>query len=210
MDHPPRLLPGLPEEDILDALNAAAGNEVESGKFASPESSSALAVNAFGWFLKRPEAPPPLPGLHAAWPARDVRLEAEIRFPWSGGRHPWLDVVVVTDTHLVGIESKRYEPCRTRKKEPGLSEAYDRPVWGDHMRGYCSVRDEVKAGRLRYEALDAPQLVKHAFGLRTAVHRDGGPFRGLTPVLVYLYAEPCESRRHSGPRKRSDALAAAE
>ena len=183
-------LPDLPEREILDALNAAAGNEVESGKLASPESSSALAVNAFGWFLRRPEALPPLPGLSTAWPAREVRLEAELRFPWSGGRHPWLDAAIVTDTHLIGIESKRYEPFRSRKKNPGFSDAYDRPVWGDAMTGFCSVRDELKAGSLRYTSLDAPQLVKHAFGLRSAVHREGGPFQGLKPVLVYLYAEP--------------------
>ena len=190
MDHVLRFLPGLPEREILDALNAAAGNEVESGKLASPESSSALAVNAFGWFLRRPEALPPLRGLQAAWPAREVGLEVEMRFPWSGGRHPWLDAVVITDTHLIGIESKRYEPFRARKKGPGFSDAYDRPVWGNAMTRYCSARDEMKAGSLCYASLDAPQLVKHAFGLRSAVHREGGPFQGLKPVLLYLYAEP--------------------
>lgn len=190
MDHPLHFLPNIPEREILDALNAAAGNEVESGKLASPESSSALAVNAFGWFLRRPKALPPLPRLQAAWPAREVKLEAEMRFPWSGGRHPWLDALVITDTHLVGIESKRYEPFRPRKKGPGFSDAYDRPVWGDAMTGFCSVRDNLKNGSLRYASLDASQLVKHAFGLRSAVHRDGDPFHGLKPVLVYLFAEP--------------------
>lgn len=190
MDNTPHFLPDLPEQDILDALNAAAGNEVESGKLSSPESSSALAVNAFGWFLNRPEALPPLPGMDVSWAARKVKLEVEMRFPWSGGRHPWLDVVIATDTHLVGIESKRYEPFRPRKKEPGFSDAYDRPVWGDAMAGFCSVRDELKSRSLRYAALDAPQLVKHAFGLRSAVHREDGPYRGLRPALIYLYTEP--------------------
>lgn len=64
--HPLHFLPDLPEQEILDALNAAAGNEVESGKLASSENSSALAVNAFGRFPNRPKALPPLPGLHAA------------------------------------------------------------------------------------------------------------------------------------------------
>ena len=49
-DQPLHFLPDLPEQEILDALNAAPGNEVKSGKLASSESSSALAVNAFGWF----------------------------------------------------------------------------------------------------------------------------------------------------------------
>ena len=49
---------------ILDLLNCdrilrcyehAAGSELLSGKFASPESSAALAANTFGFFLDRPE-----------------------------------------------------------------------------------------------------------------------------------------------------------
>ena len=42
----------------------AAGNEIATGKFDSPESSAALAANAFGFFLQRaselpgPSAPP--------------------------------------------------------------------------------------------------------------------------------------------------------
>jgi len=37
--------------------------------------------------------------------------------------------------------------------------------------------------------LDATQLVKHAFGLRTAVHHKKH-FVGKLPALLYLYAEP--------------------
>lgn len=46
-------------------------------------------------------------------------------------------------------------------------------------------RDRLHEGTLVYERLGAVQLVKHAFGLRTQ-----GRKRSLTPVLVYLYAEP--------------------
>ena len=55
-------LPGLPVDALLAALRRSPGNELDSGKFASPDSSSALAVNAFGWFLERPADLPPLPG----------------------------------------------------------------------------------------------------------------------------------------------------
>ena len=48
-----RFLPGVPADKIERILNIAPGNELESGKFDSPESSSALAVNAFGFFLHR-------------------------------------------------------------------------------------------------------------------------------------------------------------
>jgi hypothetical protein len=56
-------LPGVPSDYVLARLSAAGGREVESGKFSSPESSAALAVNAFGWFIQRPSLLPPLPGL---------------------------------------------------------------------------------------------------------------------------------------------------
>jgi hypothetical protein len=48
-------LPGVPSSLVLKRLNAAAGDEVNSGKLSSPESSAALAVNTFGWFMDRPE-----------------------------------------------------------------------------------------------------------------------------------------------------------
>lgn len=47
------LLPALPIDLIRDAYMSAAGNEIESGRFANPESSAALAANAFGFFLDR-------------------------------------------------------------------------------------------------------------------------------------------------------------
>jgi len=86
------LLPGLPIDLIRAAYEAAPGDEIASGKFLSPESSSALAANAFGLFLDRPDALPTLPGCDdLGWPATSVRLEAMVRFPWAGGRHPaWM------------------------------------------------------------------------------------------------------------------------
>jgi hypothetical protein len=117
-----------------------------------------------------------------------VHLEAIVRFPWSGGRHPCLEVLAETVTALIGIESKRFEPFRS-KSQTALSNAYWRPVWGNAMAGYERVRDELRAGTLPFRHLDAGQLVKHAFGLRTAAHRPGSTF-GKRPALLYLHAEP--------------------
>ena len=119
-------------------MASAAGNEIALGKFDHPESSAALAVNTMGYFLIRAADLPPIPGLDdAGWPARSVMLEANVRFPWKGGRHPWLDALVTTRRALIGIESKRYEPFR-REYGPKtrFSDAYWRPVWGDQMSGY--------------------------------------------------------------------------
>ena len=184
-----RFLPGVPGPEIEAIFNAAAGNEIATGKFDSPESSAALAANAFGFFLGKAADLPPLPGCGGeTWPARTLMLEAEVRFPWRGGRHPVLDGLVTTSSALIGIESKRFEPFRSRKAS-ALSNAYWRPVWGKRMRGYESIRDGLRREPGLYGHLDAAQLFKHAFALRTAVHKRP-EFRALTPILFYVHAEP--------------------
>ena len=182
-----RFLPGVPGPQVEAAYNAAPGNEIETGKFDHPESSARLAANTFGFFLDRPEDLPPLPGCeHEEWPATSVALEQTVRFPWRGGRHPVLDVLVATPSALIGIESKRFEPFRRRST---FSKTYWRPAWGDRMKGYERTRDKLDHEEAKNKSLDAAQLVKHALALRTQVNRDGR-HRGLTPILFYVYAEP--------------------
>ena len=183
------LLPGLPVDLIYGAYASAPGGEIESGKFGSPESSAALAANTFGLFLESPAGMPTLPGCDDLdWPALSLQLEGIARFPWSGGRHPCLDALIRTRSALIGVESKRYEPFRPRKAEK-LSDAYWRPVWGSQMRGYEAIRDGLRDGSLKFARLDAVQLVKHAFGLRTMALRLSTDTK-VRPVLVYLFAEP--------------------
>ncbi|MYB49106.1 MAG: hypothetical protein F4X72_07535 [Dehalococcoidia bacterium] len=183
-----RFLPGVPGEQIEAIYNAAPGKEIESGKFDSPESSAALAANTFGFFLNRPGDLPPLPSCgEAGWPATSLYVERQVRFPWSGGRHPWLDALVVTPSALIGVESKRYEPFRMKKMS--FSQTYLRPVWGDRMKGYEGIRDSLNSSKKSPVGLDKVQLVKHALALRTQV-RSGSEFDGLKPILFYLYAEP--------------------
>lgn len=176
------LLDHLPKAAILARYQVAGGQELISGKFANPESSAALVANAFGYFADRPQALS-LPGLVAPGEASRVELEVEMRFPWSGGYHPWLDVGVETPDRLIGIESKRYEPFRDRKAA-SFSAAYSRPVWGEAMGAYEAMRDSLTGGRA-FVFLDAAQLVKHAFGLRTQAQATG-----RRAILCYLFAEP--------------------
>ncbi len=201
-----RFLPGVPGADIERIIHAAPGNEIAGGKFDSPESSAALAANAFGFFLHRPQMLPALPGCkNLSWPARSLSLEKTVRFPWRGGRRPVLDCLVVTPSALIGIESKRFEPYRGGKPAE-FSEAYWRPVWGDRMKGFERVRDRLRESPCLFDFLDAAQLVKHALGLRSEVHGPGG-HRGLRPVLYYVYAEPaCWPR--TGQRIETAAVAA--
>ena len=193
-----RFLPGVPAAQVEAMLNVARGSEITSGKFDSPKSSSALAANTFGLFLNRPHDLPPLPGCDfVTWPVCSLALERTVNFPWRGGRHPVLDVLITTPSALIGIESKRFEPFRT-KKAPSISEAYWRPVWGDRMEGYQQVRDGLHQDSSLHAHLDAAQLFKHAFALRTQVHRTA-EYEGLTPILMYLYAEPGHWSRDGKP-----------
>lgn len=179
----PSFLSHLPEARILAELKRSPGHEIRSGKFDSPDSSAALTANAFGLFLEKPALLPPLPGVPMGQ-VEAVELEAEMRFPWTGGRNPWLDVGVTTATTLVGLEARRYEPFRPAKAT-GFAEVYDRPVWGPNMGRYTGLMHALVEGREVFEALDAAQLVKSALALRTQ-----GEKRGKGAVLVYLYAEP--------------------
>ena len=194
----PRFLSGVPVDHVRARLAKAGSKEIESGKFSSPQSSAALAVNCVAWFMPHPERLPSLPGLAEAGKPELVDIEFCARFPWSGGRHPWLDAVVQTPTTLIGVESKRFEPFRDAKTV-NLSAAYDRPVWGDNMQAFERMRDCLRAGAEKLVHLDAAQLVKHAFGLVTeARHRD------RKPVLYYLYAEP--ETRNGRPVPQEDIL----
>lgn len=179
----PNFLPDLPVEAILEALRRSPGNEINSGKFDSDESSAALVANGFGWFLERPGDLPLLPGVPAG-KALSIELEAEMRYPWGGGRHPWLDVAITTHTTLIGIESKRYEPFRP-KKNTGFADVLARPVWGERMGRYIKMQHDLVSGAVVFETLDAVQLVKHAYGLRTRAEK-----RATGAVLLYLYGEP--------------------
>ena len=180
------ILPHLPRSRIKACYAAAPGNELRR-KFLSQESSAALVANAFGLFLEQPER---LEGLPTKRPSR-VNLECEVRFPWAGGRHPYLDVLIESDDALTGVESKRYEPFRGQVSAE-FSAAFRRPVWGDMMQGYEAIRDLLGANPLAFMHLDAAQLVKHALALRTAVSGESASHNGKRVVLVYLYAEPTE------------------
>lgn len=187
------ILPHLPRSLIHEAFAKAAGNELDSGKLDSPQSSAALAANVFGYFLSPGRAGEFPRNGHFDFldgPVRQVDIERSLRFPWSGGRHPWLDAVIETDGWIVGIESKRYEPFRDQK-EVSFSEAYERDVWGSQMEGYSALMLQLKKGERQFRHLNAAQLIKHAFGIRTQAQEDpesGRPAR--KPALVYLYAEP--------------------
>jgi hypothetical protein len=188
------LLPGLPHDLILQKYRDAPGNEIGSGKFCNPESSACLAANAFGFFFPNAIEMPPLPGLGVHGSVARITPEAIVRFPWRGGLHPCLDLLVETEAALIGVESKRYEPFRSKSKAT-VSDTFRKLDWGSRMNRYKELLLAVRDGAIRFKMLDVVQLAKHALGLRTEAFERRTPNK--RPVLHYLYVEPVY-----GPRGR--------
>lgn len=171
-------LPGVAAEAVLAALGRLPGSDLDS-----PDSSSALVANTFGWFLTRPRLLLPFPGVPMGLP-ETVELGAEMQLPMRGTRHPRLDALVTTATTLVGIASKRYQPFRP-KKVTAFSEPFDSRDWGSGMARYGALRKALTTGQQTFQHLDAVTLVKQAYALRTQSLK-----RARGAVLVYLHAEP--------------------
>jgi hypothetical protein len=69
--------------------------------------------------------------------------------------------------------------------------AYLTPIGGrsgEAMRGYEALRDGLRDGNAAFSRIDAGQLIKHAFALRTQARHGGTPAKQA--ILLYLYAEP--------------------
>lgn len=174
----PSFLPGVPVDAVLATLGRSPGSDLDS-----PDSSSALVANTFGWFLDRPRVLQPFPGVPMGLP-ETVELAVEMQLPMRGTRHPRLDAVVTTPTTLVGIVSKRYQPFRPARAV-AFTEPFDARDWGPGMARYGALRKALTSGQQTYRHLDAVTLVKQAYALRTqSVKRARGA------VLVYLHAEP--------------------
>jgi len=175
-------LEGVPHKHLIKRFNQAAGNEIENGKIFSERSSSALCMNAFGWFIQRPEMLPLFPRLEKQdWTPLSVEIECPLRFPWRGGTSPWLDAVVETNQYLIGIESKRFEPF-TKSTPAPMSDAYWRDVWGDMMDGYQKERDIFRDNPKHYKHLTSRQLVAHSLGIKTQAKK-----KSKKPVLIYIH-----------------------
>jgi len=177
------LLDDIGLQDFEADLRQGDGKELE-GKFRAAHSSSALAVNNFAPFKRRPGS------LSLAEIAGLGVLQFERKCPTDlKGTPPNLDLVVESDSGVVGVESKCTEfLCRHIAKF--------RPAYAER------IRDERRSGpwfaemlRLtddptNYAWLDAAQLVKHAFGLARTFH-------GRRTILLYLFWEPTNASSFS-------------
>jgi hypothetical protein len=174
------LLPGIDPGLIEGDFRAGKGSELDN-KFQAAHSSAALAVNVFGPFRDGRDTFP-VPGLG------DLNLEKFERTFTTGlvGRiPPHLDVAAIGPHGVVAIESKclEYFTPKAASFAPAyqtLDKCRDTPWYAEMERLRESPKD--------YEALDAAQLVKHAFGLINSA--------GPGSTLLYLFWEPSDADRH--------------
>jgi hypothetical protein len=173
----------------LDDVSRGAGGELKVAKrgsppFCSPDSSAALAVNSFAPFIDHAFRDRQL-GISVARPS----FERTFRITGVRSRvPPTLDVVLQEKRRAVLIESKLLEPWRSAPKVT-FSPQYD-AVAEQISAGVAQTMSALRAGELTYEALDAAQLIKHLFGIQSAIRKGNLPGRC---TLVLLYWEPTRS-----------------
>ncbi len=175
------LIAGMSLDDFRADFEQGSGNEL-GGKFRAAHSSSALAANCFGPFVKRPQDLT----LCGAAGFDTVAFERKCPVGLAQARTPPnLDVVAAGGDCVVAVESKCLEHLGA--KQAKFADAYrdqitdarrDGPWYAEMMR----LREHPNA----YRHLDAAQLVKHAFGLAHTF-----PDRDVR--LLYLFWEPANA-----------------
>jgi hypothetical protein len=147
--------------------------ETRPAKIKALHSSAALAVNVFDyWAMRNPVPLAAAMGVSSA--IRSIKFERQ--FPTGlGGNPPNLDVVLLLESGAVlAIESKFTEwmTARSPAKE-AFRPAYfpqSEGVWARLGLVHCQqLAEAISDGREQFRWLDAPQLLKHALGLATAV-----------------------------------------
>jgi hypothetical protein len=86
------------------------------------------------------------------------------------GTHPNLDVVLYgRNGEVFAIESKFMEWMHKPSGETGFSRSYfpeDRSLWSECGLDECQkLAEDLSEGKVRFEHLNAPQLLKHMLGL---------------------------------------------
>lgn len=168
------LIPNVTISDFKADLNSGSGNELKN-KFKAIHSSSALAINHFGYFKRNIEE------LELLSIGEFSKICFEKKLPTGlKGTPPNLDLYIENSNYLIGIESKYLEYLHSKKME--FSQSYQKrnlPYLNDIWFNLIS----------KYQGqtmnLDVAQLIKHSIGLfKSSIES------GLQPCLFYLFWEP--------------------
>jgi hypothetical protein len=144
---------------IKKDLSQGSGNELQSGKFNSVASSSALGVNAFGAFYESNFMTwPTIEPQKFNNPAFEKKLSNGLQ-----GTNPNLDVFFENDNSILAIECKFLETLGMKK--PKFSDQYSNIKDNRRKSKWFLLMTEIINGNISFRYLDAAQLIKHYFGL---------------------------------------------
>jgi len=167
------LIPGVTEELFLQELSRGSGGELDR-KFLAVHSSSALAVNTFAFWKRRPQL------LQLGEETGFAAIEFERKCPTGlRGTPPNLDLVAEKPSVVIGVESKLTEYFE--RKQPDFSPSYRRGKLPRMEKMWRQLLQEAADGEPQH--LDIAQLIKHYLGLRAT-------YPGRQVALMYLYWEP--------------------
>ncbi len=155
-------------EDLTHGRGEELGSSDARGKIQALHSSSALACNVFEYWRQKKDRSVLEEALGVESNIRSISFEVAFS-NGLGGTNPHLDVVLETEHGLIGIESKFLEPYRGSRKSSPFAKSYfpaGRRRWAEAGLPECQeMAEELADGRVGFEVLDAPQLLKHALGL---------------------------------------------
>ncbi len=187
------LLPLVYPEDFEFDLRQGSGSELEPkenepANFNAVHSSSALVVNCFAPFRRNIHYLTLPVGNGSEMLGNFDALEFEKKCPTGlQGTPPHLDIVVESQSRVVGIESKFTEYLTGELAE--FKDSYKK--FENLDIGYSRMMKRLKKDPKYYKHLNAAQLIKHAFGLiHSFSHRPDKEPDNRPVILLYLYWEP--------------------
>ena len=172
------LLPGIKLKDFQDDFEKGSGNELNK-KICAAHSSSALVVNTFAHWRKKPDS------LVICGIGNFNTMKFEEKCSTGlRGTPPNLDILLISDDSIIGIESKFTEYLKPKK--PLFSRSYQRGKLPQVEDEWWNLLKKVIDGSPQY--LDTAQLIKHYLGLRYLNNKKY--FANHQITLLYLFWEP--------------------
>ena len=155
-----------------DAFLSGAGNELEDrpgkpAKMRALHSSSALVCNLFDYWTSRDAT---AIGRAFGLEVEEIKFESRL-LTGLRGTLPTPDLFML-DRYgkAYAVESKFAEPFRSRKSSVPFAASYFKDlvgIWARHSLPKCQrLAERLRCGEMLFRYLDAPQLLKHALGLK--------------------------------------------
>ena len=162
-------------------------------KIRAVHSSSALVANTFG----RWKSDPSKLIIQGMSGFREPALEKKCP-TGLGGTPPNLDVVLESESTIVGIESKLLEPLSS--KRPEFSESYSKTKLPYCEDQWWQLLEMARGASNSFKYFDVAQIIKHYLGLRHS-YSDGRNVH-----LIYIYWQPVNMANFTEYKMHSDEI----